>query len=368
MAVSVSFLFLICSYPWYAVPHLPTAPMSATDSAPTSENSLDARLAAPDEETVAALEAIDGDVIVLGAGGKMGPSLARMARRAIADRSRRVIAVSRFSDSTVAAQLETSGVEIIRADLSDPRAVASLPYAPNVMWMAGQKFGTTGDPVGTWTHNVVASVHAAERYAGSRVVCFSTGNVYGRSLVARGGSQEGDPLVPDGEYAASTIGRERVFESVTRRTGSPLLLYRLFYACDLRYGVVTELARRILAGEPVDLATGCVNVIWQGDANRLALRGLSMANTPALALNVTGPMVRVRELAECIGRHAEVSPVFHGTEQQDALVANVDRLHEVLPHTPLPLDTLCAWAVGWLRQGGRLLAKPTKFEVRDGKF
>lgn len=342
--------------------------MSAIDSAPTSEDSLEARLAAPDEETVAALEQLDGDIVILGAGGKMGPTVARMARRALHDRTRRVIAVSRFSDAAAAAQLETDGVEVIRADLADPRAVALLPFAPNVVWMAGQKFGTTGDPVGTWTHNVVASVHAAERYAGARIVCFSTGNVYGHSAVSRGGSQEGDALIPDGEYAASTIGRERVFESVARRTGSPLLLYRLFYACDLRYGVVTEIARRVLEGEPVDVTTGWVNVIWQGDANRLALRGLLVANNPALALNVTGPMVRVRELAECIGTHAGVAPHFTGEAQTDALIGNVDRLAEYLPYTALPLDTLCAWAVAWIRAGGRLLSKPTKFEVRDGKF
>lgn len=342
--------------------------MSAIDSPPASEDALEARLAAPDEETIAALAQLDGDVLVLGAGGKMGPSLARMARRAIGDRSRRVIAVSRFSDAAAASQLEAHGVEVLRADLADPRAVASLPDAPNVLWMAGQKFGTTGDPVGTWTHNVVASVHAAERYAGSRLVCFSTGNVYGRSAVAHGGSLEGDALVPDGEYAASTIGRERVFESVARRTGSPLLFYRLFYACDLRYGVVTEIARRMLAGEPVDVTTGWVNVMWQGDANRLALRGLLVANNPALALNVTGPMVRVREVAERIGAHAGVSPQFIGEEQSDALIGNVDRLAEYLPYTALPLETLCAWAVSWIRQGGRLLSKPTKFEVRDGRF
>ena len=342
--------------------------MSAIDRIPASEDALETQLAAPDEETIAALEQLDGDVLVLGAGGKMGPSLARMARRAIGDRSRRVIAVSRFSDASAAAQLEAHGVEVLRSDLADPRAVATLPDAANVVWMAGQKFGTTGDPVGTWTHNVVASVHAAERYAGSRLVCFSTGNVYGRSAVAHGGSLEGDALVPDGEYAASTIGRERVFESVARRTGSPLLLYRLFYACDLRYGVITEIARRVLAGEPVDVTTSWVNVIWQGDANRLALRGLLVANNPALALNVTGPMVRVREVAERIGAHAGVSPQFIGEEQSDALIGNVDRLAEYLPYTALPLDTLCAWAVAWIRQGGRLLSKPTKFEVRDGRF
>ncbi len=342
--------------------------MNPLNSAPLTEASLEARLAAPDEETVHALESLDGDIIVLGAGGKMGPSLARMARRAVADRSRRVIAVSRFSDASVADALRADGVEIVRAELSDPRAVSALPDAPNVVWMAGQKFGTTGDPVGTWTQNVVASVHAAERYAGSRVVCFSTGNVYGPSLVSHGGSREGDALVPDGEYAASCVGRERVWESVARRTGSPLLLYRLFYACDLRYGVVTELALKLMNGAPISLATPYVNVIWQGDANRLALRAFTQASAPAMALNVTGPMIHVRELATMIGRAAGVEPAFADEESDRALVANVRALDASLPYTGLPLETLCAWAVSWIRADGRLLNKPTKFEVRDGKF
>jgi len=335
---------------------------------PHDEATLEAALSAPDEATEAALAALPGDVVILGAGGKMGPSLARMARRAIADRSRRVLAVSRFSDARVADALARDGVTVVRADLADPAQVAALPWAPNVLWLAGQKFGTAGDPVGTWTHNVVASVHAAERFAGARVVCFSTGNVYGRTPVARGGAREADALVPDGEYAASTIGRERVFAAVARRTGSPLLLYRLFYACDLRYGIVTELARRVLARTPIDLATGWVNVIWQGDANRLALRALAAADTPPVALNVTGPMVAVRTLAERLGAAAGEAPVFVGTEAPDALVANVDALQARLPHDPLPLDALGAWAVAWVRGGGRLLDRPTRYEVRDGRF
>lgn len=266
-------------------------------SSPPDETSLEALLSAPDEETIAALDALDGDVLILGAGGKMGPTVARMARRALHDPKRRVIAVSRFSNADVAQELESQGVDVVRANLDDPREVAQLPDAPNVLWMAGQKFGTTGDPVGTWTQNVVASMHAAERYAGSRIVCFSTGNVYGRTPVARGGSREDDALVPDGEYAASCIGRERVFESITsrarsERTRSALLLYRLFYACDLRYGVVTDIALKVLHGAPVALAVGHVNVIWQGDANRLALRGLTCASQPATALNVTGQIDR----------------------------------------------------------------------------
>ncbi|MBL0938587.1 MAG: NAD(P)-dependent oxidoreductase [Gemmatimonadaceae bacterium] len=341
---------------------------SAHDAAPASELALNERLSLPDQETMDALDALQGDIVILGAGGKMGPTLARMARRAISDPARRVMAVSRFTDAAVSSQLEAAGVEIIRADLSDARDVQRLPEAANVLWLAGQKFGTTGDPVGTWTHNVVASVHAAERYAGSRIVCFSTGNVYGRTPVVHGGSQEGDVLVPDGEYAASTIGRERVFESVARRTGSPLLLYRLFYACDLRYGVVTEIARKVLNGEPIDVATGWVNVIWQGDANRLALRALQAASTPAVAINVTGTMVRVREIAERCAMYAGVSPRITGRESDQALLANVARLHDVMPYIELPLEVLCEWAVTWVRSNGRLLDKPTKFEVRDGRF
>ncbi len=336
--------------------------------APHDESALEAALSAPDAATVAALAALEGDVVILGAGGKMGPSLARMARRAIADPARRVLAVSRFGDAAVAEALARDGVTVVRADLADPAQVAALPWAPTVLWLAGQKFGTAGDPVGTWTHNVVASVHAAERYAGARVVCFSTGNVYGRSAVADGGSRERDALVPDGEYAASTIGRERVWSAVARRTGSPLLLYRLFYACALRYGIVTELARRVLAREPIDVTTGWVNVIWQGDANRLALRALAVAGTPPVALNVTGPVVAVRTLARLLGKAAGVEPVCTGSESPDALVANVDALAAQLPHEPLPLATLCAWAVAWVQGGGRLLDKPTGYAVRDGRY
>ncbi len=340
----------------------------ASSAAPADESALDDRLSAPDEATVAALAALDGDVIVLGAGGKMGPTVARMARRALAHTSRRVIAVSRFSNEAVAQQLSAEGITIVRADLSDPAQVASLPFAPNVLWMAGQKFGTTGDPVGTWTQNVVTSVHAAERYQGARIVCFSTGNVYARTPLVAGGSRETDTLAPDGDYAASCVGRERVFSSVARRTNSPLLLYRLFYACDLRYGVVTDIALKVLHGIPIARAMSHVNVIWQGDANRLALRALGAASSPAVALNVTGPIVPVVEIAERVGKLAGVSPTFVGEDAPDALLANTDALSATLPYDALPLERLCAWAVEWIQSNGRLLNKPTSFEVRDGKF
>ena len=337
-------------------------------SAPETEIALDARLSIPDDATVQALESLDGDIMILGAGGKMGPTVARMAQQASTHASRRVIAVSRFRDAAAADALRAHGVQVIYADLSNPRDVARLPDAPNVVWMAGQKFGTTGDPVGTWTHNVVAPVLAAQQCAGARIVCFSTGNVYGPSPVADGGSREDAPMRPDGEYAASCVGRERVFESITRDTRSPLLLYRLFYACDLRYGVVTDIALNVLSGTPVGLDTGYVNVIWQGDANRLALRALTHASTPATALNVTGAIVSVREIAERVAAHANVEAQFVGTEGEFALLGNISALTRILPHASLPLDTLCAWAVAWIRADGRLLNKPTKFEVRDGQF
>ncbi len=345
-------------------------------TAPESELALDDLLSTPDDSTVQALTILEGDIIVLGAGGKMGPTLARMARRALDAAAlsndglpqRRVIAVSRFSDANVASTLRSHGVEIVQADLADPRAVASLPFAPNVLWLAGQKFGTTGDPVGTWTHNVVASTHAAERFGGARIVCFSTGNVYARTPVASGGSREGDALAPDGEYAASCVGRERVFESVARRTGSPLLLYRLFYACDLRYGVITDLVLRVLRGDPITLATPLANVIWQADANRIALRALAAATVPSVAFNVTGPAFNIRDVAERIGAVLGAVPHFTADVGIDALVANVDALSATLPYDALPLDTLIAWAIAWIRQNGRLLGKPTKFEVRDGRF
>ena len=343
---------------------------------PDSDSALDDLLSAPDEPTIRTLAALDGDIIVLGAGGKMGPTLARMARRALDDAGvprtgpggRRVLAVSRFSDAAVAHELTAVGVEVLCADLADPRAVAALPFAPNVLWLAGQKFGTTGDPTGTWTQNVVAPVHAAERFAGARIVCFSTGNVYARSPAGGDGSREHDALVPDGEYAASCVGRERVFDAVTRRTGSPLLLYRLFYACDLRYGVITDIALRVVRGDPIALATPRVNVIWQGDANRLALRALTIAATPAIALNVTGAAVHVRALANRIGALTGITPVFDGPEGTDALVANVDMLQTLMPYDALPVDTLLTWAVDWIRGNGRVLGKPTKFDVRDGRF
>ena len=348
---------------------------------PSDEVALEAALSRPTAATIATLAALDGDVLVLGAGGKMGPSLARMARRALdaagvprhGAGARQVHAAARFSDPALADALAADGIVPWRVDATDRAALATLPSAPNVLYLVGQKFGTQHDPVSTWAQNVVAPVLAAERFASSRVVMFSTGNVYPRTPVRDGGVRESHPLVPDGEYAASCIGRERVFAHAARAHGTRVLQYRLCYACDLRYGVITDLATRLLANTPVPIATGFANVIWQRDANALAIRALALASTSAPALNISGPIVSVRTIAEQLAQHLGTTVTFVDTEHEDALVVNTETLHAMLPpesgaDTPLPLDTLVAWTAAWVARGGRVLGKPTKFDVRSGTY
>ena len=341
---------------------------AAPTAAPRSEAELDEALSRPSPSLPTLLSTAPGDLIVLGAGGQMGPSLARMAKRA--DPSRRVIAVSRWSDPAAATALEAAGVEIARADLLDRRALDALPDAPNVVFMAGQKFGTSGDPAATWAMNAALPAFAADRYAGVRTVVFSTGNVYPLTPAARGGSRESDEPAPVGEYAYSCLARERIFTAAAKRRRTPVAIVRLNYAHDLRYGVLTDLATRIVAGEPIDLAMGYVNVIWQGDANALALGALTVASAPdPFLVNVAGPAVlRVadlaRELAMRLGRRAELT----GTEAPDALLSDATRMRSLLGDPLLPLDTLLDWVADWVARGGRLLGKPTKFEKRDGRF
>ena len=351
------------------------------EGAPRDESALEERLARPSAGAIATLAALEGDVLVLGAGGKMGPSLARLVRRALdaagtprdGANARRVFAVARFSDPTLAAALDADGVVPIRADATDRDALARLPDAANVLYLVGQKFGTQHDPVATWAQNVIAPVLAAERFAHARLVAFSTGNVYPRTRVADGGAREDHPLSPDGDYAASCVGRERVFSHAARAHGLRVLHYRLCYACDLRYGVLTDLATRLVAGEPVPLATGHVNVCWQRDANVLAVRALALAHTDAPSLNVSGPIVSVRTLAEALATRLGVTARFEGAEADDALVVHTGALDAALPaeshdDAPLPLDTLLDWTAAWVSSGGRLLGKPTKFDVRSGAY
>ena len=348
---------------------------ASREGAPADEAELDERLSRPTAGLVADFARLEGDVLVLGAGGKMGPTLARMARRGLDEAGRggqKVIAVARFSDPAARAGLEAGGVGTIAADLSDRAQIAALPDAANVIFMAGQKFGTSGAPDATWMMNSYVPALVAERYAPgrARIVAFSTGCVYANTPVGSGGSREGDPLEPLGEYANSCVGRERMFEHFARRHGSPLALFRLNYAVDLRYGVLVDVARKVRDGEPIDVTMGHVNVIWQGDANAMALRSLLHASAdPALALNVTGPeTATIRALAQRFGELLGREPVLTGVEAETALLSNAARAHALFGYPEVPLETLIRWVAGWLGTGGRLLNKPTHYETRDGKY
>jgi nucleoside-diphosphate-sugar epimerase len=332
------------------------------------ESELDDLLSTPRDETGAALAKCPGDVVILGAGGKMGPTLARMVRRAATDR-RRVIAVSRWSSRAAERALNDAGVETISCDLLDRSAVAELPDAANVIFMAGQKFGTTGAPALTWGMNTLVPANCAERYRDSRIVAFSTGNVYALKPIGEGGSRETDPLSPVGEYAASCLGRERVFELYAERHGTRVAIVRLNYAIDLRYGVLVDLALRVWRDEEVPIAMGYVNVIWQGDANRIAIECLPHAASPPFVVNVTGrEMLSVRQLAERFGERFEKVVRFTGSERGDALLSSTERMRDTFAAPSVTIDEMIERVADWVSHDGPLLGKPTKFEARDGKF
>ena len=338
------------------------------DAAPRDETELEERLSRPSPSLSATLARIPGDLVILGAGGKMGPTLARMAKRATPER--RVIAVSRWSNRAAADSLEKHGVETLHVDLLDAASRATLPDAPNVVFMAGQKFGTTESPASTWAMNAAVPSHVIERYAGARTVAFSTGNVYALTAAHSGGSREDDPPAPIGEYAFSCLARERLFTAASMRHGSPVAIVRLNYAHDLRYGVLTDIAVRIVNDEPIDRRMSCVNVIWQGDANALALAALGRATSPdPWIVNVAGPdTLHVEDLARALGTRLGKAPLFTGQVAPDALLSNASRMRELLGDPLLPLETLLDWVADWVRRGERLLGKPTNFERRDGRF
>jgi nucleoside-diphosphate-sugar epimerase len=335
-----------------------------------NETDLEARLSEPTPEVVATVSRLQGDVMLLGVAGKMGPSLARMTRRAsdTAGVQRRVIGVARFSAGGRDA-LEAHGIETIACDLLDEDALARLPDAPNVLYLAGFKFGASGQQAHLWAMNCYLPAAVCRRFRQSRMVAFSTGNVYGLTPVERGGSREEDPLEPVGEYAMSCVGRERLFEHFSRTLGIPLALIRLNYACDLRYGVLVDLARRVWAGEAIDLGAGYFNTIWQGDANALTLRAFDHVAVPPAIFNVTGPeLLSVRTVAERLGQLLNRPARFTGQEPKTALLSNARRGLALLGPPRVSADELIAWVADWVARGGRLLNKPTQFESRDGRF
>jgi nucleoside-diphosphate-sugar epimerase len=330
------------------------------------EAQLEAALSEPTLQVIETLSRHKGDIILLGAAGKMGPTLARMAKRAAPDR--RVIAVSRFSAGGEAA-FTAHGVETMRCDLLNEGQVANLPDAPNVVYMPGRKFGSTGDEGTTWAINCYLPAIVCRKYARSRIVAFSTGNVYAFSRPETGGPTEETPLNPVGEYGMSALGRERIFGYFSRTLDVPVSIIRLNYAVDLRYGVLVDIARKVLAGEPVDLAMGYFNTIWQGDASAMTLRAFDHCAVPPRVFNVTGPEVlSVWEVCARLGELFGVTPLLTGTEGDTALLSNAAAAQAALGPLRVPTDQLIEWVAEWVKRGGRLLDKPTHFEARDGMF
>jgi len=332
---------------------------------------LEEQLSDPTPALVEAMASIVGDIVVLGASGKMGPTLARMALRASQEAGvpRRVWGVARFGNAGSRARLSAAGVEPVTADLTEPEALRSLPEAPNVILMVGQKFGTSEDPAATRTTNVELPGRIARRYATSRIVAFSTGNVYSLTAVAGGGSTESDPMEPVGEYARTAAERERVLAKLSAGQQTPMAILRLNYAVEPRYGVIRDIADRVWRKQPIDLTTGSVNVIWQRDANAIALRLLTHCAIPPLTLNVTGPeVVSVRSIAEALGRLFEIDPIFEGREAETALLSNAGRCQTLMGTPPMPLEEMIDSVGRWVMEGGESLCKPTGFQEREGRF
>lgn len=331
---------------------------------------MERRLYEPPAQVVTDLAELPGDLLLLGAGGKLGLSLARMARLA-ADRGRgrRVIAVSRFSEPGRREEFTASGVEVISADLSDPGALSGLPDVDNVVYLVGRKFGTQGDPWTTWAVNTYLPARVAERFAGSRIVAFSTGNVYPLTPVTSGGAAEQTDPDPVGEYAQSCLGRDRLLQHMSITNGTPVAILRLNYAIDLRYGVLHDIARKVWAGEPVDVTMGCVNVLWQGDVNAITLRSLRHCASPPDVLNITGPeTVSVRWVASECGSRFDREAVITGEEASTALLSNASRCAARFGYPTVSLAQMIDWTCQWVAAGGASHGKPTHFEQRTGTF
>lgn len=328
-------------------------------------------LSHPPPCAVEAMRAVEGDIVVLGVGGKMGPTLARMAKRASdqAGTPRRVIGVSRFSEEGLPQRLQSWGIETQRADLLDHECYADLPDAPNVMYMAGLKFGTTGNEGATWAMNTFLPGLVADRYRSSRIAVFSTGNVYGLTSVTSGGAKEDDPLCPAGEYAMSCLGRERVFDYFSRSRGIPMTFLRLCYATELRYGVLVDIGRQVYSGQTISVNMGYMNAIWQANASAMCLASLRYASSPPLALNVTGPKIfSVRRIAEEFGRLFRRPVLFEGSESPDALLANADMACRLFGCEDIDAARSLPLVAEWIERGGKNFGKPTHYDNRIGDF
>lgn len=333
---------------------------------------LEEQLSRPTADDAAAMGALKGDLLILGVGGKMGPSLARLARRAaeLAGVRPRIVAVARFTNSGLPSELAADGIEPIACDLLEPGALLGLPDIPNVIFMAARKFETAGNEHMTWSMNTFLPGLVAERYRNSRIVAFSTGNVYPLRSASEGGAVESTPVGPVGEYAQSALGRERMFESGSMRWGTRIVLLRLNYAVELRYGVLVDIGRAVFERRPISLGMPYVNVIWQRDANSWCLRSFPYCQSPPFVLNVTGPeTLSVRDVALEFGRHFGIEPVFAAeAEGSSALLNNADKARTMFGTPSVKPPEMIEAIAAWIREGGVMLNKPTHFQTRDGKF
>ncbi len=329
------------------------------------------KLLEPSTALVTEIAKLDGDILILGVGGKMGPAVARLARQAIdlAGVNKKVIGVSRFSEPGLQKQLDQAGVKTVVADLLEDAQLQSLPDASNVLYLAGMKFGTTGKEPLTWAMNSYLPGRVAGKYKNSRIVVFSTGNVYPLVPVISGGATEEQLPEPVGEYAQSCLGRERIFQYFSAKNNTPILIYRLNYANDVTYGVLLEIAKSVKEQRPVDLRMGHVNVIWQGNANEMAIRALHHCSVPSKILNIAGPeTISVRWLAKEFGLIFRQEPAFINEEQHTALLNNAAESYRLFGYPAVPLKQMMTMIAEWVSHGGKTLNKPTHFQERKGQF
>lgn len=331
---------------------------------------LEKMLTEPSDALVRDIKAIDGDIMILGAGGKMGPSLAILAARAInaANISKKVIAVSRFSDKAVERELNEAGVETVSCDLQDVEALYALPDCKNIIYMAGKKFGTDGNEWATWGMNATLPAFVAHKFRNSNIVVFSSGNIYSITKTEDGGSLESDKVGPIGDYTQSCLARERAFEFASHKYGTKVLIFRLNYAIDLRYGVLCDIATALLERRPLKIETSSVTFIWQGSANEFAIRSLLHCSAPASVMNISGDIVSVRDCAVKMAKMLGVEPIFEGEEQGDGYILNTDKMKAMLGAPAYDPDTLMRWQTEWLSEGLPVLNKPTHFEERHGSY
>ena len=335
-----------------------------------TEAERETALTTPSDALIRQMKGMAGTLMIVGAGGKMGPTLAVLAARAVAASGSKlkIIAVSRFSDPAQKEWLQARNISTISADLLDDGDVKELPDADFVVSLAGKKFGTSVDPSETWAVNCLASASVCKRFRESSIVALSTGNVYPVAPLNSGGSNEDDALIATGEYSAAAIGRERVLQYFATHQGVKIAIVRLNYAVDMVYGVLMDIGRKVMEGEPIDLQMGYLNCIWQGDANEAVLRLLPYVQSPANVYNLSGPLLSVKKIALEFGDHLKIAPRFSGVEKNGALLTNSSKLNQLLGEPATPISTVIKWTAQWLKNNGRSLGKPTKFEVSDGKY